>query len=274
MLKRLVPKLVLSAKRSVWRMNDHAGDDADKQFQALRQPVLDASGNACEFCTFVSSKFQEVHHGDDDHTNNARDNLFCACPLCHQVFHLGMASMRDGGEMVYLPELQQAEINQLALLIWVIESTYDLYEAKKYAFANDTEKEYFLRIRELVVEVKGKIQLRRTPLLLRMSAYIKANKDRFGGIEPKNSDFSPALFANALMAAPDDAYAKREDALGGLRLMPSKVRFESRVAHWRDEANAVLPVPAWPKILSDDVFRDLIVSVGQSLGEVEKQLGA
>jgi intracellular multiplication protein IcmJ len=263
--KRVVPDLVMSAKRSVWRMNDHAGEDADKEFQRLRNVVLDACGGRCEFCGFASGRYQEVHHGDDDHRNNKRENLFGSCPLCHQVFHIGLAGMREGGLIIYAPELTQTEINQISLLIWTIEATTD---------PAVIETDMFRRIRDRAVKLRGDLENRRGTVLLRMEAYLKENGLLPEGMKPRLSHYSPVLFANVLMSLDEETYAKRQSLLGGLRLLPRSARFEERVKHWRDEQAKIMAITDWPSLVPSGQLTDIIISCWQRVADAEQRLAA
>ncbi|KVV07466.1 HNH endonuclease [Burkholderia ubonensis] len=270
MLKRVLPELVISAKRKVWRMNDHAGEEADKAFQQVRRAILDACGNECAFCQHTSSMYQEVHHADDDHANNSRENLFGTCPLCHQVFHLGLAGMRDGGQMIYMPEMSQSELNQLAMLIWIIDSTHELIKAGPSPFKEASERQALERIHGSAMKLRGYLENRRAPVLMRIGAYVNANKAL--DFEPTLSQITPSLFANVLMQLDEETFAKRGEALGGLRLLPKPERFGERIKHWRDEANKILPVWRWNKILPEESIRELILGCVKRVDEANARL--
>ncbi|CAJ6613691.1 Uncharacterised protein [Burkholderia pseudomallei] len=270
MLKRVLPELVISAKRKVWRMYDHAGEDADKAFQQVRRAILDACGNECAFCQHTSSKFQEVHHADDDHANNSRENLFGTCPLCHQVFHLGLAGMRDGGQIIYMPEMSQAELNQLVMLIWIIDSTQELVKAGPNPFKDAGERQMFERVHSAATKLRGYLENRRAPVLMRIGGYVKDNKAL--DFEPTLSQITPSLFANVLMQLDDETFAKRGVALGGLRLLPKPERFGERIKHWRDEANKILPVWRWTKILPEESIRELVLDSVKRVDEASARL--
>lgn len=261
--KRVVPELVMSAKRSVWRMNDHGGEGADKEFERLRHAVLDACGGRCEFCTLASARFQEVHHGDDDHRNNSRENLFGSCPLCHQVFHTGLAGMRDGGRIIYAPELTQAEINQLSLLIWTIERTKD---------AAVVDQILFKRIHASAVKLRGDLENRQGTVLLRMAAYLKERKLLPEGMKITLSHYSPSLFANVLMSLDAQTYAKRGELLGGLRLLPRPARFDDRIEHWRDEQAKIMSITDWPSLLPEGQLNEIVLTCMERVEEAEKRL--
>ena len=45
------------------------------------------------------------------------------CPLCHQVFHLSSASITEGGEIIWLPEMTQEDLNRLCIAIFIAEKS-------------------------------------------------------------------------------------------------------------------------------------------------------
>lgn len=256
-----LPALVMSAKRKVWRMHDHAGE-ADKAFQKVRAPVLDAADHECGFCGLRSDKYQEVHHLDDDHANNAKENLACTCPLCHQVFHIGLAGMRDGAYIINMPELSQAEINQLCLVMWIVERTdaarFDAQQALLYkSLANRVKT-----LRALMENRRGNVKIRFCNELE------KAGFSKDFTKKVSLDSISPSLLANVLMQLPDDLYARREDLLGGLRLMPRAERFDAQLKFWLEDQGKKLPITAWYKILDDEHFRDIVLASAEKVAQV------
>lgn len=231
-------------------MHDHA-DEADKVFRQMRKGVLDAFGNKCVYCTHWASKYQEVHHGDDDHKNNDPANLWSTCPLCHQVFHVGLAGMKDGADIVYVPELSQAEINHLALVIWLVTET------DEGRFKDPQDKLYFSRLAGRAKTIQGMLENRRGTVQLKLKAALKETKFPPELIDKiKLSHLSPTLLSNVLMSLDDDVYNDRANLLGGLRLLPKPARFRERIAFWSQEQDTVLPVPSWDKLLpADDVVK-------------------
>lgn len=114
-LKRFSNLPELSVKRKQWRMeqSEHERNEADAVFQEVRKKVLDRDGRRCWFCGFTSTAHQEVHHLDDDHTNNHPNNLVTICNIDHLCFHLGLAAMKGSIFLAVVPELTQAEITNL-----------------------------------------------------------------------------------------------------------------------------------------------------------------
>lgn len=258
-----LPSLTLSAKRLVWRMNDHA-DEADKAFQRVRKGILEAHDYKCLFCGHRSEKHQEVHHLDDNHSNNDPVNLATSCPLCHQVFHIGLAGMQDGADIIYAPEFTQAEINQFALVIWLVS------EGNSKELKDPEEALQFDRIQAKAKMVESMMEGRRGTVLLRLR---KALKEHSSFPEEyldkiKLSHLSPLMFANVLMALDDKTYAQRESLLGGLRLWPKPMRFRKQIAHWKTEQDATLPVPTWFRIISEDDVIRIIVTCSEQLEQL------
>lgn len=249
-----LPPLVMSSKRSVWRMHDHA-DEADRAFRQVRTAILKEFDYTCPYCDHASEKYQEVHHSDDDHKNNAPQNLVCTCPLCHQVFHIGLAGMKDGADIVYVPELGQAEINQLALVIWLVTET------DESRFKDQQDRLYFSRLAGRAKTIQGILENRRGTVLLKLKEALKETKfpqELVGKI--KLSHLSPILLSNVLMSLDDKDYANRAELLGGLRLLPKPVRFRERIKYWSGEQDGILPVPSWARLLPEVAITELITS--------------
>lgn len=258
-VKFVMPELVLSAKRSVWRMHDHA-DEFDKVFQQLRKAVLEKSGSACRFCGFSSSKFIEVHHGDDDHKNNAPSNLYSACPLCHQVFHIGLAGMKEGGEIIYLPEMSQAELNQLALVIWMVTET------DQSTIQNPAHIQLHMRLSRIAKLMDGFLMNRRGVVLLRLRAALKNTDFPVDLIDKiKMPHLGPTLFSALLMELTEDEYGNRKTLLGGLRIYPSLSRFRERNKFWMQEQNTVLPISTWYNIVPEEAIEQIVVACAEKI---------
>ncbi len=199
-LTRTTQQPMLGVKRKVWRRDDEHAIHADEQFKDVRSSVLQRDAYTCVFCNFKSAKFQEIHHLDDDHTNNTESNLVTVCTLCHQVHHLGMCGVRNGGFLAAIPELTQTEVNQVARAVFVAEVS---------ALGASQEARERLRSLYAIFEVRGADTL----------------KHLFG------LDISaPLTFAQLLsdpVAFPDELYARRGDLLGPLRLVPTREAFHA-----------------------------------------------
>lgn len=135
----------LSVKSEAWRNDSARSKAADAAFDKVRPAVLasrrtESGFLICEGCGFVTATgdekpltaqgFFEMHHSDNDHSNNAPSNIAIACPFCHMPFHLGFNAMRGNGTLVYAPELSQADISRICAISVIGFSRGDALSAK------------------------------------------------------------------------------------------------------------------------------------------------
>lgn len=263
-IARTLTALVLSAKREVWRMHDHAGE-ADKAFQRVRVPVLEAAAYSCEFCGLHSDKYQEVHHLDDNHANNDPRNLACSCPLCHQVFHVGMAGMRDGGYIISLPELTQAELNQLCLVMWIVQK----------ADTKNLSADQALMVKNVQMRVQSLNSVlinRRANVKKRFCDLLESNGVSKDFTKRLSLDaINPSLIANALMSLDAETYGRREELLGSLRLLPRPERFETQFQYWMEDQSRRLPINAWYRLLEDSQFSDIVMGTLTTVEQIHNE---
>ncbi len=193
-LQRFANNPVLSVKRKLWRMeeSEHARNDADAVFREVRQKALQRDGYRCWFCGFASSSHQEVHHRDDDHTNNRLDNLVTVCNIDHLCFHLGLAAMRGAIFLAVVPELTQPEITNLMRVY--------------HGMMNIGNEETRARLRGLYAIFESR------------------SVDVFKRVF--EADFSNGHeIAVALSKLDDAAFAMRHKTLDGLRVIPTEAAF-------------------------------------------------
>lgn len=191
-LNRSANQPILGVKRKLWRKDDEHADASDLEFLEKRKSVFSRDNYTCRFCTFKASKFQEVHHLDDDHSNNEMSNLITVCNLCHQVFHLGMCAMRGSGFIAAIPELTQTEINNIARAIFVSE------------FSGTNQLNNKLKSLYALFQFRG----------------VDTLKNLYG------VDIStPYALAEVLSTCPDEVYENRGKIFSLLRVVPTKEAF-------------------------------------------------
>lgn len=197
------PKLEIGVKQKTWR----AGyEPADHVFQSVRDKVLERDRHACVFCGFHSRKWQQVHHVDDDHVNNALENLVTICSYCHMNFHIGKAG-QDGAFLAFLPELSPEAISH----IWRAVAAAMAYPSWLKARAE--------RGRSL-----GTIQVEEAMALYDAAAdVLRLFESRRDQLRSILGTASPQALGDALLAAArtePSLYDSRSDWLYGVRLVP------------------------------------------------------
>jgi intracellular multiplication protein IcmJ len=94
-------------------------EKAAAQLAAIRPKVLERDKHTCRFCGFQSAKYQEVVHLNANPEDVRPENLATACIFCHQCFDLEKTSLMNSGVLVWLPEIAQADLSNIARAIYV-----------------------------------------------------------------------------------------------------------------------------------------------------------
>lgn len=85
----------------------------------LRQNILDRDDHICQCCRFKSLKYQEVHFLNNNTRDLHESNMITACIFCHQCFNLQKVSDMRSGVLVWLPEIEQADLHHIARAIYI-----------------------------------------------------------------------------------------------------------------------------------------------------------
>lgn len=85
----------------------------------LKNRVFERDGFACRYCGFHSKKYQEIHYLNHDKADHSFGNLVTACIFCQQCFNLDDVSAMKSGMLVWLPEIEQAQLHHMARAIYV-----------------------------------------------------------------------------------------------------------------------------------------------------------
>ncbi len=111
-------QIKLKATPGAWRL--YSARKIDERFKAYEQKILRRDHYICQFCGFQARLFQEIVNLDGDYTNNKLANLVTACCFCSQCFFLESVGVGGygGGTLIYLPELNQAELNSLCHVLF------------------------------------------------------------------------------------------------------------------------------------------------------------
>lgn len=208
-------ELVPSVKKSRFRVDDPSAEHSDSAFQKLRPEILERDDYTCQCCGFKAKKWQEVHHIDNDHSNNKLSNLVTVCALCHMVFHIGLAGERESGRFIYIPPkygVTQAKLNNMVRALWVHEASS-----------------------------RSKMDSPASAIIGRLTQYKIVANSLLGSSDPS------ILAEHMLSRMPAEAYERRGEIFKGFLLLPNASAFPKQIEYWRKE---VFPAPKDWKTIS------------------------
>lgn len=194
-------KLKLIASAGAWRL--YSARKADERFKAFEKKVFQRDRYTCQFCGFQARLYQEVVNLDGDYTNNHLSNLATSCCFCAQCFFIESVGVGGygGGTLIYLPELQQAELNTLCHVLFC-------------AITNDTG--YKNSAQNIYRSFKFRSQ---------------AVEEKFG-----EGTSDPAIFGQLII----DSGSTSPEVMGQLfkdvRLLPSRAKFRKQIERWAASA--------------------------------------
>ena len=111
-------ELRLAVNLNGWRIFIRRRDD--KAFLPVAEQVFQRDSYTCQYCAFQARQFQEVVNIDGNYTNNKMSNMITACCFCSQCLFLESVGLDDmgGGQLVYLPEMSQAELSSFCHVLF------------------------------------------------------------------------------------------------------------------------------------------------------------
>ena len=176
----------------------------------LKKDIFTRDDNTCQCCGFRSEKYQQVLFKDFNLSNLDPENLLTACIFCQQCFDLPEVANMRSGVLIWLPELEQKDINNISRAIYIA-------RISQGPIADTVRK-----ILDLMME-------RREEATRRIST---------------DDPFILSTVLNDYL--PLKAYAQREKKLAGLRLFPLDRRiikeadlefnqFPQILAYWRSK---------------------------------------
>lgn len=182
-------------------MDDPTKDHSNNEYLAKKPDILKRDDYTCQYCGFKAKKFQEIHHLDNDHKNNADSNLITTCTLCHMVNHVGFAGIKQTAKLIYIDpkyNVSQAQLNQVVRALWVAKNYKDNPELVSNASS------LLARIHKYIILAHMKIN---TP--------------------------DPAILADFMLnIMTDEQYEKRSEYFKGIYLLPLETGFEKQIQYW------------------------------------------
>ncbi len=194
-------RIQLTASEHNWRL--FMTRKGDKAFDSFADRVFERDQFACQYCGFKAKKFQEVLNKDGNYRNNRLENLITACIFCTQCFFLEAVGKSDfgGGNLIYLPEVSQIELNALCHVLFTMMSSGS---SSDDITAKNTYRS--LRLRSQVIE-----------------------QDLGEGLS------NPSLYGHLLIDAQIDSKHKHsinKELSTKMRLLPDITRFTRQIEIW------------------------------------------
>lgn len=195
-------ELKLAVNLNGWR--HFARRKGDKKFLPVAKRVLQRDGFICQFCGFQAKQYQEVINLDGNYLNNKLSNMATACCFCSQCLFLQAVGLdeRSGGQMIYLPEMSQADLNSFCHVLFCAMGNSTGYQDSAQSVYRS------LKFRGQIVE------------------------NKFG-----SGTSNPSVFGQMLIEYRSrEKGAKKVDFLKGLRILPSHVKFRVQLETWAKAA--------------------------------------
>lgn len=197
----------LHVERGNWQL--FKSRKKNHKFIEIEKQILERDDYSCRYCGFKSINYQQIVNHDHDYRNNRINNLVTACLFCKQCFFLDALSNPEngGGYLIYLPEINQADLNNFVRVLFSC-----LLKNAPY---------------------KGKLQT----TYLSFKDRSKVVEEIFG---PGSSN--PGIFGQTLL---DSNLSKKEmnhPILTQLRLLPERKFFEKEIMYWKAEIFDKIPL--------------------------------
>lgn len=206
-------QIILSSSKATWQApNPHGSKNWNKNIHSL---ISKRYKHTCQYCGWVDQEFNEVHHIDENHENMNENNLTLACPLCHQCFHLGHASLSLGGKIIWVKDITQAEVNHIARMSWILET--------------EPNHPMLPNVRNLMLSFENQTQLMENNYATNASELY--------------------FWDELLMKLTPEQYNERKDLLKNIVLLPNFHKFRRMVKPWKDLIAVNMPLSGWGNMI-------------------------
>lgn len=114
---RFIPRKKAPRPKKVSSAGDKTG--ASSLSKEAKEKIFQRDDYRCQCCSFRSEKYQQIHFKDNDSNNHDPDNLITACIFCQQCFNLGDVATMKSGTLIWMPEIEQHVINNIARAAYI-----------------------------------------------------------------------------------------------------------------------------------------------------------
>jgi intracellular multiplication protein IcmJ len=192
----------LTCTPGAWRL--FSARKSDPKFKRFADHVYARDEHTCQFCGFRSLQCQEVVNLDQNYRNNVVSNMVTACCFCAQCFFIDAVGKSEygGGNIIYLPEMTQAELNGLCHALFCAMANNTPYSEVAESVLRDLK----MRSQEVDQHIGDGMSIAANLGLALMDVRTK-NHQKFN-----------------------------ESVLSDLRLLPSRSRFKDTINLWLGEA--------------------------------------
>jgi intracellular multiplication protein IcmJ len=194
-------ELQLAVNLAGWRI--FARRKADKAFLPVQKRVFERDHYTCQYCGFQAREYQEVVNLDGNYMNNKLSNMITACCFCTQCLFLQSVGLDEmgGGQLIYLPELSQADLNSFChVLFCAMENNTGYQDSAQSIYRS-------LKFRSQIVESK------------------------FG-----SGTSNPSVMGQIIIEYGQQFPDKNIEILKELRLLPSNIKFKAQLEAWASSA--------------------------------------
>lgn len=190
-------ELQLAANLTGWRIFVRRKED--KAFLPVAKRVMERDSYTCQYCGFQAREFQEIVNLDGNYLNNKLSNMITACCFCTQCLFLQSVGVDEmgGGQLIYLPELSQADLNSFCHVLFCALGNNTGYQDSAQSIYRS------LKFRSQIIEKK------------------------FG-----SGASNPTVMGQMVIEYQDRFPDKKVDILKDLRLLPSHTKFSVQLEAW------------------------------------------
>lgn len=190
-------ELQLAVNLGGWRIFVRRRED--KPFLPVADQVYTRDNYTCQYCGFQARQYQEIVNLDGNYANNKLSNMATACCFCSQCLFIQSVGVDEmgGGQLVYLPEISQADLNSFCHVLFCAMGNGTGYQDSAQAIYRS------FKFRSQQVE------------------------NKFG-----SGTSNPSTFGQLILEYQSKNSDSKENILHNIRLLPSYTKFKTQLDAW------------------------------------------